>query len=129
MEPVSLIVTALAAGAASGAVKGLTESASAGAKKAWQALRDAVAARFADAPTAQVVLTEHASDPDTYDKAMAKQLQLTGADTDPRIVALAQELMTLIDPAGTNAGKYTIDLRGAQGVQVGDHNTQTNTFN
>jgi hypothetical protein len=37
-------------------------------------------------------------------------------------------LLALLDPTGTRAGKYMVDLRGAQGVQVGDHNTQTNTF-
>jgi hypothetical protein len=26
------------------------------------------------------------------------------------------------------SGKYRVDLSGAQGVQVGDHNIQTNTF-
>ena len=27
------------------------------------------------------------------------------------------------------AGKYTVNARGAQGVQVGDHNRQDNVFN
>lgn len=40
----------------------------------------------------------------------------------------AQRLMALLDAAGTAAGKYTVDLRGAQGVQVGDRNIQTNTL-
>jgi hypothetical protein len=34
----------------------------------------------------------------------------------------------LVDEDGARAGKNTIDLRGAQAVQVGDRNTQTNTF-
>ena len=36
--------------------------------------------------------------------------------------------MALVDAAGSQSGKYTVDVRGSQGVQVGDHNTQTNTF-
>jgi len=38
-------------------------------------------------------------------------------------VAAAQALMSLVDEAGTRAGKYTVDMRGAQGAQIGDHNT------
>ena len=37
--------------------------------------------------------------------------------------------MSLVDGAGARAGKYTVDARGAQGVQVGDHNRQDNVFN
>jgi len=36
--------------------------------------------------------------------------------------------MKLIDEAGSRAGKYTVDVRGSQGVQVGDRNTQHNEF-
>jgi hypothetical protein len=124
MEPVSLIVGALAAGA----VKGVGETAAAAVKDAYEGLKAAVAARFADKPTAEVVLAAHVQDPDTYDKPLAKHLSETGADTDPRIVQLAQTLMGLLDEQGAAAGKYRVDLRDAQGVQVGDHNTQTNTF-
>jgi hypothetical protein len=42
------------------------------------------------------------------------------------VVEAAQRLMALLDAAGTRAGKYTVDLRGAQGVQIGDHNEQRN---
>jgi len=33
-----------------------------------------------------------------------------------------------IDLPGARAGKYDVQVHGGQGVQVGDHNTQTNTF-
>lgn len=33
-----------------------------------------------------------------------------------------------VDEAGSQDGKYRLDLRGAQVGQVGDHNTQTVTF-
>jgi hypothetical protein len=36
--------------------------------------------------------------------------------------------MAPLDEAGSNAGKYTVDARGAQGLQVGDHDIQHNTF-
>ena len=39
-----------------------------------------------------------------------------------------EALMTLVDEAGARAGKYTVDVRGAQGVQVGDRTRQHNVF-
>ena len=37
--------------------------------------------------------------------------------------------MSLVDEAGTRAGKYTVDVGGGQGVQIGDCNLQSNIFN
>ena len=36
--------------------------------------------------------------------------------------------MSLVDEAGTRAGKYLVTVQDSQGVQVGDRNTQTNIF-
>ena len=61
--------------------------------------------------------------------ALAAELTAVGAGGDPDLVAAAQALMSLVDAAGSRAGKYAVDVQGSQGVQVGDHNTQRNTFN
>jgi hypothetical protein len=50
----------------------------------------------------------------------------SGASGDEQILAAAERLLMLADPA--LAAKYDVDLREAKGVQVGDHNTQTDTF-
>jgi hypothetical protein len=42
------------------------------------------------------------------------------------MIKAAEEIMKKEDPEGASTGKY--DLRGAKGVQVGNQNTQTNTF-
>lgn len=125
MEPVSLILGALAAGA----LKGAGETAAAAVKDAYQGLKAAIAARFAGNEPAVQALEAHAAAPEAGEQRLAEQLEATGAAADPRIVELAQELMRLLDPDGASAGKYTVDVREAKGVQVGDHNTQTNTFN
>jgi hypothetical protein len=124
MDPVTLIVGALAAGALTGA----GETASTAIKDAYAALKAAVAARFADKQVPAGVLAEHEDDPETYEKPLTKRIQQAGAGQDPRIVELAQELMQLMDAEGARTGKYTVDVRSAQGVQIGDRNTQTNTF-
>jgi hypothetical protein len=124
MDPITLIVTALATGTASGA----SEAAASALKDAYEALKARVSARFAGRNAAEVVLTEHETDPDTWRAPLAKELRDAGAGTDPAVIEAAQHLMALIDEQGTRTGKYTIDLRGAQGVQVGDHNQQVNRF-
>jgi hypothetical protein len=124
VEPVTLIGSALAAGA----LKGAGESATTAVKDAYIVLRTAVAARFAERHTSASLLAEHEVDPDTYEQSLAETIQETGAAEDPRILGLAQALMRLMDQDGTLAGKYTVDVHLGKGVQVGDHGTQHNTF-
>ena len=52
-----------------------------------------------------------------------------GADRDSDLVAAALSLMKIVNEIGTNADKYTVDARGAQGIQIGDRNQQDNVFN
>ncbi|MFD8008458.1 hypothetical protein [Streptomyces mirabilis] len=54
--------------------------------------------------------------------------RLLQADGDKSLVEAAQRLMALLDAEGTRAGRYQVDARGAQGVQIGDHGTQSNVF-
>ena len=124
MEPVTLIVGALAAGA----LKGAGETSSSAVGDAYAALKAALAARFAKHQVPAGVLDEYEEDPDTYEKPLAKRVRQAAAGQDPRIVELAQTLMQLMDQDGARAGRYTVDVRGAQGVQIGDHATQNNTF-
>jgi hypothetical protein len=124
MDPGTLIAGALAAGA----VKGVGETASTAVKDAYQGLRKLVSSRFAGKPAAEVVLAEHETDPDTYQAPLIKQVRESGAAEDAAIIEAAQRLMALLDHVGSGQGKYVVDLTGAQGVQVGDHNRQVNMF-
>ena len=125
MDPITLIVTALAAGA----VSGVTESASSAIKDAYASLRALVRKRLAGRPDAELVLARHEQEPQTWQAPLAAVLGDAGADRDADLVAAAQALLRLVDAAGADASKYTVDVRGAQGVQVGDHNRQDNVFN
>jgi hypothetical protein len=124
MDSVTLIVTALAAGAASA----LQDGASAAVKDAYALVRALVTRRFAGRPKGELVLAEHEAAPQTWQAPLAAELSAAGADCDAGLVAAAQALMSLVDEAGTRSGKYAVSVRDSQGVQVGDHNTQTNTF-
>jgi hypothetical protein len=124
LDPVALILRTLAAGA----IKGVGETATTAVKDAYAGLKKLVAGRLAGRPSAVVALAEHEQDPETWKAQLRKALTETDTATDPQVIEAAERLMTLVDPAGATAGRYTVDLRGAQGVQVGDHNNMTNTF-
>ncbi len=124
MDPVTLIVTALAAGTASA----LQDGTSTALKDAYARLKALVKMRFANRPKAALVLAEHEAAPQIWEAPLAAELSAAGADDDPELIAAAQALMALADVEGAGSGKYVVTASGAQGVQVGDHNTQTNTF-
>ena len=124
MEPITLIVAALAAGTATGA----TESVASAVKDAYASLRALVRKRLSGRPDGELVLARYETSPETWQAPLVAMLAEAGAEDDSGLVAAAQALMSLIDEAGALSGKYTVDTRGAYGVQVGDHNRQDNTF-
>ena len=124
MDPVTLIVTALAAGATSA----LQDGASSVVKDAYARVKALVMRRFANRPKGELVLAEHEAAPQVWEAPLAAELSAAGAEGDADLVAAAQALMSLIDEAGSRSGKYVVTVRDSQGVQVGDRNTQTNTF-
>jgi hypothetical protein len=125
MDPITLIVTALAAGAAAG----LTDAASSAVKDAYTSLKALVAKRLAGRPDAELVLTKHEQAPQTWCAPLMAELADAAADRDPNLIGAAQALLDLVDEAGARAGKYTVDVRGARGVQIGDYTRQDNVFN
>jgi hypothetical protein len=124
VDPVTLIVTALAAGAG----LGLKDTASAAVQDAYRSLKTLVTRRLAGQRDGGLVLARHAEAPQAWEGPLAAELTAAGADDDADLVAAAQALMTLVDEIGSRDGKYRIQVQGSHGVQVGDHNTQHNVF-
>jgi hypothetical protein len=118
MDPVTLIVAALSAGAGAG----LQDTASAAVTDAYEAVKVKVKAHLAGHPGAELILANHETAPETWEQPLAAEL--TAAGVDAELVAAAQTLLELIEARG----KYTVDSRHSQGVQVGDNNVQHNTF-
>jgi hypothetical protein len=124
MEPVSLLLAALAAGVGAG----VQDVAGSAVRDAYAKLREVLRRRFAGRPAAEEVLAEHEKDPKAYEPLLRKYLAETGADRDAEVLELAERVLALADSAGSAAGKYRVDAAHAQGVQVGDRNEQINTF-
>jgi hypothetical protein len=125
VDPITLIVTALAAGAALGA----QDTVSAMVKDAYAGLKVLVRKRLGGRPGAELVLARHDQAPGTWQALLMAELAETGADGDRDLIAAAQALLDLVGGADGRTGKYTVDVRGAQGVQIGDSNRQDNVFN
>ena len=124
MDAVTLVVTALAAGAASA----LQDGASASVKDAYARVKALAKKGLADHPAGELVLDQHEATPQVWGAPLTAELTAAEAATDTELVAAARALMELVDGAGSLGGKYAVTISNSQGVQVGDHNTQTNTF-
>ena len=108
MDPVTLIVAALVAGAAAG----LKDTASSAVKDAYNGLKGLVQRKLGARPDGELVLARHEQDPQIWDKPLAQELTASGAGDDPALVAAAQALMQLLDAAGSAAGKYQVSASG-----------------
>lgn len=123
MEPVTLIVAALAAGACAGA-NGIASEA---AKDSYQSLKALVGRRLAGRASGEAALREHEAAPETAgDTLHAELVEIYQPDRDQELIEAARELMAILD--GACAGKYQVAVEGGRGIQIGDHNVQTNTF-
>ncbi|MGW7406082.1 hypothetical protein ACWGI9_20515 [Streptomyces sp. NPDC054833] len=127
LEAASVVVGALAAGGA----QGLQDAASAAVRDAYTRLRDLVAGRFRGHRRAEAVLDDYVSDPETWRTPLEVFLRETGALSDPAVLEAAQQLMALLDPAGTAKDQYTVNIHNSSGLQVNHQggNVQVNNFN
>ncbi len=128
MEPVTLILAALAAGASAGTLDALKDDAKEKAKAAYAKLHGLLSKRVSGRPHGELALAEYASAPQKWESLLAAELTEAGAAQDNDLVAAAKALMELVDQQGAKSGKYNVTITGSQGIQVGDGNVQFNQF-
>ena len=123
MEPISLIVSALAAGAVAAA----QETAGSVVKDTYNGLKELIKRKFGGKPEAEVALAKHEAEatdprkegkPKVWEGPLKEALSETGADKDEEVARLAAELLEHVRE-GVAAGKYNISAEKI-GV-VGDH--------
>ena len=90
MDPVTLIITALTAGAAAGGQSVVTDA----IKDAYAGLKVLIKRKFAGKPSAEVALTEHENDPQTWQAPLKKALLQEHLDQDAEICKLHRPYST-----------------------------------
>jgi hypothetical protein len=113
MDPVTLIVTALTAGAAAGGQSVVTEA----IKDAYTGLKALIKRKFAGKPSAEVALTEHENDPQTWQAPLKKALLQEHLDQDAEILQAAQALLDQLQ-AQPGGEQYTQSIIGNYNAQV-----------
>jgi hypothetical protein len=116
VDPIALIVTALAAGADPSVPEEVDD--------AYERLREAVRQRLAEHLSGESALARYEAEPQTGQELLSAALALVKADDDASLVAAALAVMKM---AG-RAGKYASSVSKSQGVQAGDKNMQVNYF-
>ena len=108
MEPITMIMAALAPAAAEGA-KAVARVV---APDLYNALKDRIQKKLAGKPTAEMVLAEYEKDPQTYGKPLEKCLVEAGVDHDAEILALLEQIKNR-EPAAVSV---TTIGQGAKGI-------------
>lgn len=123
MEPTTLIISALVAGATAA----LKETASQAVKDAYAGLKALIQKHFAGKPEADMALAQHEKKPEVWEAPLKDALAETGADKDEAIVQAAEKLLKLVQPQ-VGTGKYSVQIGEAQGVVIGDEAKVEMTF-
>ena len=125
MDPISLIMAALT----TGAVAGVRDTAGAAIKDAYEGLKALIRRRLGANREATTELDLSERQPAAATGELARHLRAIAAETDEELIAAAQAVLRLVDPAGSRAGKYDVRISGGKGIVVGDQATVTMTFN
>ena len=125
MDPISLIIAALAAGA----MAGVKDTASRAVTDAYTGLKALLRHRFAGNRPAAAALEQAEQQPGSDQAPLAEYLRAAGADHDEELIRTARALLEHADPAGSAAGKYNVRITGGKGIVVGDAANVTMTFN
>ena len=119
MEPVTVIIGAIAAGATAAA----KDTASQAVKDAYNGLRSLVQKCFSEKNYAkgEMALTEYKDDPDTWEKPLIKALTETNADKSVDIIAAVEKLQKALENMADGPeimAKYNI--KNSQAGVIGD---------
>jgi hypothetical protein len=124
MDPVSLIVAALAAGASAA----LKDTAGQAVQDAYGGLKSLLKRRLGEKRRTEDVVDRHEEAPDVWEKPLHDELAKAGLADDEEVIRAAQELLARVDPAGARGGKYKVTISGGKGIVVGDHARVDMTF-
>ncbi|GHO98800.1 hypothetical protein KSF_088480 [Reticulibacter mediterranei] len=125
MDSLALILAALAAGAATGGQAIAGDA----LKDSYAGLKALIKRKFAGKPKAEMVLTEHESNPKIWEAPLKEALVQEHIDQDQQIMEAAQRVMQLVQPRQAAKGRYNVQITGdVHGFAQGDGQNVTMHF-
>ena len=125
MDPISMLLAALAAGAVAAA----KDTASAVIKDGYEGLKALLKRKFAAKPLAVAAVDAHAEDAASAEPVLRRALADTAAKDDAELLAAARKLLAAADPEGRIAASYTVNITGnVTGMVSGNQGTVTMNF-
>jgi hypothetical protein len=125
MDPITLILTALASGAPLVA-KGVAGEV---IKDAYNSLKARIQDKFTGKPDAELTLAKHEEKPEVWEAPLKEALVEADVDQDQPLIEAAQKLLELVNPQQAAMGKYNVQITGdVQGFVQGDNAHVEMTF-
>jgi len=125
MDPVTIILAALTAGAAA-AMKDTTSIA---IKDAYEGLKSLIKRKLAGKALAGAAVDAHALEPASAEAVLRPALQEAAADHDHELAEAAKALLAMADGDGSVRKRYTLQVTGnVQGMVQGDRANVTMNF-
>ena len=125
MDPTSLIIAALAAGA----TVGVKDTAGQAVEDAYASLKALLRHRFAGNRAAEAAYDQAQNHPESGQGLLAQHLEAAGVGGDEELIRAAQTVLLQADPVGARTGKYMAQITGGKGIVVGDAANVAMTFN
>ena len=131
MDPISIILAALASGASQTIVPALVEGAAkpagAIAQDAYNGLKTLIKRKFESQgkPASAAILEMHEQKPELAKPLLKNELAEAGVDKDEEIIKLAQTLMEQLHPQEAAEGKFSVEISGGTVKSVTQQNTGT----
>src|SRR4051794_38892627 len=118
MDPITLIVAAVVAGASTGA----TDVAAAAVKDLYSGLKHMLVGLFED--KGEKAAADQLKADNVSKHELASAIERIGAQQDEKVLMNAKALLEAADPAGAEAGKYTVTTHDQSMIgNVGPHGT------
>ncbi|MDJ0601578.1 MAG: hypothetical protein QNJ37_22375 [Crocosphaera sp.] len=125
MEPISLIMMALVAGATAAA----KDTAGKAVKDAYEALKTLIKRKFDGDSLAQAMVDAKPEEIQQAEGLLKGKISDADVDKDEEIIKVAQELLKQAKPDESATGKFNVEFKGeVKGAQIGDRNVQQNKF-
>lgn len=128
MDP---ITAAIVAALSAGAVSGLTETSKAAIGDAYTRLKSLLTQKFGARSNVVQAIDHLEAKPDSVGRkeTVAGEITVVNAQEDLDVLAVAQQILTLLHPQQAGLSKYTIQINApVYGQAIGDHPTITQQF-